>query len=384
MKRAAALLALSIALAGVPAGTPAAAQTGDSPVVTALGAVLFDPAADRVLWGRRETVGIPMASTTKIMTALLAIEAGTLDDTVVASRRAARMGGAGLGLTAGRRVPMRSLLAGLILRSGNDAATAVAEHVAGSEEAFVARMNARAAELGLRDTHFLSASGLTEDRRHRASPVDLARLAEAAMAHPEFARWAGARRLTVPELGTMENRNELIGRYPGATGVKTGHLAHAGYALVASAVRDGLTLYAVVLGSDDSFADAARLLDWGFARYRQATAAEGDAAVGVYRWADAAVALTAAGAVAGAVRRDATVRRLVRLTPDAPLPVAAGTRLGELLLVEDGMVVSSAPLRAANAVAPSAAPMEPAAAAGRAVQDALRQFVRLRAVAAAA
>ena len=382
MKRAAALLALSIALAGMPAVAPAAAQTDDSPVVTALGAVLFDPAAGRVLWGRRETVGIPMASTTKIMTALLAIEAGTLDDTVVASRRAARMGGAGLGLTVGRRVPMRSLLAGLILRSGNDAATAVAEHVAGSEEAFVARMNARAVELGLRDTHFLNASGLTEDRRHRAGPVDLARLAEAAMAHPPFARWAGARRLTVPELGTMENRNELIGRYRGATGVKTGHLAHAGYALVASAVRDGLTLYAVVLGSDDSFADATRLFDWGFTRYRQAAAAEGDAAV--YRWADAAVALNAAGPVAGAVRRDATVRRLVRLTPDAPLPVAAGTRLGELLLVEDGMVVSSAPLRAATAVAPSAAPVEPGAAAGRAVQDALRQFVRLRAVSAAA
>lgn len=383
MKPAAALLALSLVLAA-PAASPAAAQTDDSPVVTALGAVLFDPLADRTLWGRRETVGIPMASTTKIMTALLAIEAGTLDDTVVASRRAARMGGAGLGLTLGRRLPMRSVLAGLILRSGNDAATAVAEHVAGSEEAFVARMNARAAELGLADTHFLNASGLTDDRRHRASPLDLARLAEAAMAHPEFAAWAGARRLAVPGLGVMENRNELIGRYRGANGVKTGHLAHAGYALVASAVRDGLTLHAVVLGSDDSFADAQRLFDWGFARYRQAVPAEADASVTVYRWADAAVAVNAAVRVAGAVRRDATVRRVIRLTPDAPLPVAAGTRLGELLLIEDGMVVASAPLRAAAAVALPPAPAEPDAAAGRAVQDALRQFVRLRAVSAAA
>jgi D-alanyl-D-alanine carboxypeptidase (penicillin-binding protein 5/6) len=384
VKHAAALFALSLVLATAPAATRAAAQTDDSPAITALGAVLFDPLADRVLWGRRETVGIPMASTTKIMTALLAIEAGTLDDTVVASRRAARMGGAGLGLTMGRRLSMRSLLAGLILRSGNDAATAVAEHVAGSEEAFVARMNARAAELGLRDTHFLNASGLTEDRRHRASPLDLARLADVAMAHPEFAAWAGARRLAVPGLGTMENRNELIGRYPGANGVKTGHLAHAGYALVASAVRDGLTLHAVVLGSDDSFADAQRLFDWGFARYRQASLADTAAAVSGYRWADAAVAVSAAARVAGAVRRDATVRRLIRLIPDAPLPVAAGTRLGELLLLEDGMVVSSAPLRAATAVGLPPERKEPDAAAGRALQDALRQFVRLRAVAAAA
>ena len=377
------LLTLALAAPAVPAVPAGAQDTPESatelPAITALGAVVYDPAGRRVLWGKKEDVGVPMASTTKIMTTLLAIEAGTLDDTLTVSRKAAQMGGAGLGLKLDQRIPMRSVLAGLMLRSGNDAATAVAEHVAGSEEAFVARMNQRAQELGLRDTRFVNASGLTDDRSHRASPLDLARLTAVAMAHPDFAKWAAARRLAVPGLGTLENRNELIGRYRGANGVKTGYLAHAGLALVASAARGGLTVYVVVLGSRDSFGDATALFDWAFAQYRIAQPVTAGDTVGTYRWADAHTPLVATATMAAAVRRDADVRWRVRMPASAARPVPAGASLGEVELVEDGKLLTSRALEAGQAVP---APTEPGAApssarAGAALQEALRAFARL-------
>lgn len=379
-----AALALALALPAVPATAQQDDEPGlTAPELTALGGVLYDPAADQVLWGRREDVGIPMASTTKIMTTLLALEAGGLDETVEVSREAAQAGGAGLGLRMGQRLPLRSLLAGLMLRSGNDAATAVAEHVAGTEEAFVARMNARARQLGLSDTHFVNASGLTDDREHRASPLDLARLTKAAMAHAEFARWAGAPRLTVPGLAPMENRNELVGRYPGATGVKTGYLSHAGFALVASAEREELTLYAVVLGSQDSFRDAARILDWGYARYRLARPAAAGAVAGRYRWAGADTPLTAVRELAAAVPRDAQVAYRLRVRPLMALPVTAGTPLGEAELVAGGEVVATTPLVAGHDVA-APPPRDAPAEAGAALQDGLRALARLHPGSAAA
>ena len=357
--------------------------------ITALNAVVFDPVGERILWGRNPAQGVPMASTTKIMTTLLALEAGTLDDTVVVSRRAAQMGGAGLGLKVDQRIAMRSLLAGLMLRSGNDAALAVAEHVAGSEEAFVARMNARAAELALEDTVFLSASGLTEDRTHRASPLALARLTKVAMAHPDFAKWSGARQLAVPGLGLLQSRNELLGRYPGADGVKTGFLASAGLALVASATRDDLPLYVVVLGSRDNFGDARKLLDWGYTHFRLARPAGPGTVIGPYRWPDDQVDLVTTNGLAAAVRRDATVAWQLRLHPARQRPVSAGTELGVAELTEDGAVITRAALTTVDeVVAPRPAPgtttPDRGAAVGQALQDALRAFSRLTAVTGAA
>jgi D-alanyl-D-alanine carboxypeptidase (penicillin-binding protein 5/6) len=370
-----AVVALTAVPAPLAAQTPSAQPLPEPEGVTAGAAVLWDPQAEQVLWGREEATGVPMASTTKIMTTLLALEAGTVDDSVTVSQRAAQAGGAGLGLRAGQQLPMRSLLAGLMLRSGNDAAIAVAEHVAGSEDAFVRRMNARARELALGDVEFLNPSGLTEDRRHRASPLALARLTRVAMAHPEFAQWAGARRLSVPDLGALQNRNELLPTYPGAIGVKTGYLAHAGYALVAAATRDGLTLYAVVLASNDNFGDAKRLLDWGWAHYRLAQPAVAGQPLSVYRWADTETPLVAHVRLSAAVRRDRPVLLRVSLTPTAERPLPARHTLGTAELVEGERVVASSPLRttAALAAPPSA---EGAKGAGRAVHDAVRALMR--------
>lgn len=374
------MLALFAWVAILPASTARARQVDETRVdagVTAEGAVLFDPLDGRVLWGRRAGTARRMASTTKIMTTLLAVEAGTLADTVTVSETAAAAddepGAASLDLRAGQRIVMRDLLTGLMMRSGNDAAVAVAEHVAGSQTAFVERMNARASELGLDDTRFVDASGLTDDAAHHASPRDLARLAEVAMDHPDFAALVGRYRATVPGLGALVSRNLLLDTYRGATGVKTGYTALAGLCLVASATRDGRTLYTAVLDSDDSFGDTTTLLDHGFDAFDVASAADVDA--GVYRTSAGVVQLRTVDSAEHTVPVDGPVRVRSWLTPVAPDRIVAGTHLGRAELVVDGSIVDTAGLEA-DTVMIAAEPVAPAAIAGDAFEDAVRAFVR--------
>lgn len=374
------LLAVAVVLAvGVVDAAPAAAQP-PPPEVTATGAILYDADDARALHAVEAETPRPMASLTKVMTALLVLEAGAVDETVTVSAQAAATGqvpgAATLGLDAGQQIPMRSLLAGLVTRSGNDAAVAVAEHVAGSEAAFVEKMNARAAEMGLSTTRFVNASGLTDDAAHVASPLDLARLALTAMANPDFAAWAGSRELTVPGLDPLVNRNELIGTFPGATGVKTGFTNLAGMCLIASAVRDGRTLYAVVLGSEANFADTAALLEHGFTAYRRAAPA-GPAAPAVrYRWPDAEVGLVAEEPLAATLSITGTATWRPILDPLADRPAPAGTVLGRAELRIDGAVVDEVALRT-DADVPDEGPASPGAAVGRALQESLRAFARL-------
>jgi len=353
----------------------------EAPQLTAAGAVLWDPADDRVLAGEDAGAARPIASTTKIMTALLALEAGTLEDDVSVSPAAAAAGAAPgvatLGLAPGETVPMADLLAGLVLRSGNDAAVAVAEHVAGSEAAFVQRMNDRAAQLGLTATSFSDASGLSEAPPNRATPQDLARLAEVALADPAFAGWAAAPSAALPSLAPtpLVNRNELIGVYPGATGVKTGFTTLAGQCLVASAQRDGRTLVAVVLGSADRASDAAALLDHGFQDWRRATAADPAAPATRYAWDAATVDVVASEPLAVTLPAGQPATWRAVLDPDVPLPAPAGTPVGRAELVVAGAVVDRSELRTAQPAA-APAPRSAAAAAGGALEDALRAFTR--------
>lgn len=370
-----------VAATAVPAAAaPDPTDGPEGPEVTARGAVLWEPATGAVLYDRDAEVGRPMASLTKIMTVLLALELADLDDQVTVSPNAAEIGrtpgGATFGLTEGDRVPLRSLLAGLLLHSGNDGAVAVAEHVAGGENAFVGLMNERAAAMGLEETAFVNSSGLTDNAAHRSSPMDLVRLAEEAMGHEDFAAWAGAPELDAGPLGTVANRNELLGSFAGATGVKTGFTSLAGLCLVASATRDGRTLYAAVLGSEDSFADGAALLDHGFEDYRLVEI-DPDDPLAEYRWADASVGLLAADPLALTVAAGSSV--LTRLAPRPALerPLEAGAEAGEAMLVVDGRVAARSGLRTAAGV-DARSVTDPAAAAGAAVQDGLRGLLRLR------
>ena len=242
-----------------------------APIVSAPAWILYDETNDLVLDGVNVDTPRPMASTTKIMTGLLAIESGRLDEIVTVSQRAADIGEAEIGLEVGERIPMEMLVHALLMRSGNDAAIAVAEHLGGTVEGFVAQMNLRAAELGLTSTAFANPHGLDADGHH-SSPRDLMTLGQAAMALPEFAEIVGLTRYRITDApdGTArvaESTNTLLTTYRGTFGVKTGFTFRAGLVFVGGAERDGRRLWVVVMGSDGPgahFADATTLLDHGF------------------------------------------------------------------------------------------------------------------------
>jgi D-alanyl-D-alanine carboxypeptidase (penicillin-binding protein 5/6) len=207
------------------------------------------------------------ASLAKLMTALIALEHGRLDEEIVVSRAAAQETGTRIGLRRGERLRAADLLAAVVVRSANDACRALADHLAGV--GFVARMNRRAAELGLFDTHFEDPCGHDRNGQY-SSAADLARLAEQVMLHPEYLRLAGLQHATIATTDgrrrfELRNTNALIGRYPGALGLKTGHTERAGNCLVALAERNGVRVLAVMLDAPNRWWNASGLLDRAFA-----------------------------------------------------------------------------------------------------------------------
>jgi len=255
-------LALSLSVAA--AGAPLAAPSDAFPGVAAAYLVLAD---DGVVFASAPHKRWPPASLAKLMTALLAAETAAPDTVVTVSARAAAATGSRAGLRAGDRVRVRDLLAATIMASGNDACLALAEHVAGSERAFVAAMNARAQAAGLADTTFANACGFDAPGM-RTSATDTAALARAALAQPAVAAWGRAEAHTIRTLAGRElrlrNTNAFVGRVPGVTGLKTGYTANAGRNLVVTAEREGHRVMVVLLGARDRWWDAAAMLERGF------------------------------------------------------------------------------------------------------------------------
>ena len=223
----------------------------------------------REVWARNPDASLPPASLTKMMTALLVLERADLGQVVTVSREASRETGARLGLAPGDRMPVIDLLAATLLGSANDACHALAEHVAGTETKFVTLMNARAREMGLSNTRFANACG-HDAPGMRSTARDLARMAEAAMGTPVFAKMAGLEDgwISTADAGkkfSLENKNLLIGRYRGAIGVKTGFTGSAGKCLVALAERGGKRVLLVLLNAPDRWWKAEEILDAAFA-----------------------------------------------------------------------------------------------------------------------
>lgn len=265
------------ALSGLPGRLPTAALIpAPPPEVTAEAWILYDDAYGRELASHNADLSRAVASTTKMMTALVVLESTGLDGRAVVSRRAAAAGESEIGLEAGEASwTVRDLLAALLLDSANDAAVALAEHTAGSVEGFAEMMNARASEMGLRGTRFANPHGLDQEG-HYGTARDLLAVARAGMENPDFAALVGAQSANLPAdpegaPRIAVNTNRLLADYPGAVGVKTGYTDLAGLSLAAAAERDGRRLYAVVLGSEEHFAEAAALLDWGFREFGPAT-----------------------------------------------------------------------------------------------------------------
>ena len=253
------------------------------PSVTAASWIVFDATDGVVLASRNPDEPRPMASTTKMMTALIALEESDPETVVTVSNRAADIGEAEIGLIAGEQLPIGDLIDSMIVRSANDAAVAVAEAIGGDVETFVELMNDRAAELGLTRTTFVNPHGLDAEG-HVSTARDLLRLGLAAMANPAFRGAAVETEVSLPPAPDGTPRvapatNELIQSYEGAIGVKTGFTFQAGLVLVAAAERDGRAIYAVVMGSEGvgaHFADAAALLDYGFGGHELVRAVAGE------------------------------------------------------------------------------------------------------------
>ena len=274
MKRIGILLALCMVLLCV---TPVKAANLE---VAAKSALLMDMTTGAVLYEQNAHEKLAPASVTKVMTMLLimeAIDSGKIgwNDTVTVSESAAAKGGSQIYLKVGETMSVSDMLKSVAVSSANDCACALAEHIAGSEKAFVEKMNIRAAQLGMNDTHFVNCTGLDDDpdaKEHLTCAYDIAVMSrELMLGHPEIQKFTTIWMDTVRDGAFgLSNTNKLIRFYPGATGLKTGFTSAAGYCLSATAQRDGLSLIAVVMGaktSQERFAGCKSMLDYGFANY---------------------------------------------------------------------------------------------------------------------
>jgi D-alanyl-D-alanine carboxypeptidase (penicillin-binding protein 5/6) len=332
------------------------------PEISARSAILADLDSGQVLFEQDADERLPIASVTKIATALLVLERTDPQDLVTVSPEASGDGRTAgiseLGLQAGERIRVDELLNALLLQSANDAAIALAEHVSGSVEAFVEDLNDRMAELGLGNTSFASPNGL--DDAGYSTARDLVAITRAAYAEPGFGSIVATRSREIPAppglpTRVVQNRNALLWLYPGAIGVKTGFTSEAGYCMVATAERDGLRLVAVVLGSPrDAFSDAAALLDHGFRAFeRREVIAQGES-LGTVRIGSHDVPVAAGGSLTALVPVAADVARRVVLDPAVAFPPLPGEIVGTVKVSVPEQRIGAVPLRVSSVPGPPA------------------------------
>lgn len=335
--------------------------------IPAPSAILMDAATGTVLFEKNANERLAPASVTKIMTLLLVMEAldsGRIgwDDTVIASEAAAGKGGSQVYLEVGEKMSMDEMLKSVVVSSANDCATALAEHVAGSESAFVAMMNERAAQLGLTDTHFVNCTGLDDEpnaAEHLTTAHDIAVMSRELLKHPEIKRYTTIWMDTVRggQFG-LSNTNKLVRFYEGTTGLKTGYTSAAGHCLSATAERDGIELIAVVLhcaSSTDRFQSAKALLDYGFANYALVSAAPPeplpDVAVRLGTQSVLTPVLQQTAPILIEKGEQAQVQKTVTLSEEVTAPVAAGQQLGTLTISTDTRTLAEIPIVAPEAIA---------------------------------
>ena len=344
------LLLLAAALLLIPCRAEAE-EIGTS----AKACVIIDEASGRVLLSHNAEAALPMASTTKVMTALLALENGDLDAPVTCSRNAFGVPGTSIYLAEGETLTLRDMLYGLMLASGNDAATAIAEHIGGTVEDFCRMMTARAAELGCKNTTFLTPHGLPCEG-HYTTAHDLALIAREAMQHPPFREIVGTTRATIPWEGreydrVLNNKNKLLTTYEGATGIKTGYTKKAGRCLVFSAEREGMHIIGVVLNCPDWFNEAARLMDVAFERYEAVTLLHVGDTVGTLpvTHADGAmVDVVLSADLTGVVPKGSLPQVEIDLPTALNAPIQAGQPIGTARLTTGSVLIAEVPLVAAD------------------------------------
>jgi len=355
------VVVLGLLMGMIPLGAQAATLE-----IPAKSAVLMDAATGAVIFAQNGEEALAPASVTKVMTMLLimeAIDSGRIrwDDTVTASENAAAKGGSQIYLKVGETMSVSDMVKSIAVSSANDCACAMAEHIAGSESAFVELMNSRAGELGMKNTQFVNCTGLDdseEAKNHKISALDIAIMSrELLVNHPDIKKFTTIWMDTVRG-GTfgLSNTNKLVRFYQGATGLKTGFTASAGYCLSASAQREGMELIAVVMGcatSQERFSACKSMLDYGFANYalltpvlpEQATVA---VKLGVQDTVEAVLSAEESILMDKAQKNQVTTE--ITLEPEVEAPVRKGQRLGTLTIKSADQVLAEIPLVAAEAV----------------------------------
>nr|WP_325178831.1 D-alanyl-D-alanine carboxypeptidase family protein [uncultured Oscillibacter sp.] len=314
--------------------------------VSASAAVLMDMDSGRVLYEQNARSQMLIASTTKILTALVAIRDGNLSDMVKVSREAAYTEGSSMYLKEGEELTLETLLYGLLLCSGNDAAVAVAEHVGGSVEGFVERMNETAMELGMENSSFANPNGL-DDEEHYSTAYDMALLARSAMGNETLVRMASTRTVTIGGR-TMTNHNKLLRLMDGCLGLKTGYTRAAGRTLVSCAERNGQRLVAVTLQDGNDWADHQSLYDYGFAAYPAKRMAQ----LGHEVAKEAGIPLIAADSFAWPLAQGETLETSVKLEQELAGPLRAGTQVGEAVFSLNGKEVGRVGLLIGRDISP--------------------------------
>ncbi len=352
-----ALVWTSLPGAASAAPKPPAPHEQRGPSLAARSWGVIDARSGDVLTSHAGNRELPIASTTKLMTAYVALEDLPLDKIVRAQPYQAEYGESLMGLRAGERISVRDLLYGLILRSGNDAAHTLAIAAAGSERRFVAQMNRYAAALGLSHTHYANPVGLDEKGNY-SSAFDLMALTRRLLRKPAFAKIAdsrSARLRSVRPPRRIATINELLLMAPWVTGVKTGHTFGALYVLVGSGQRRGVSLISAVVGTwtdEERFDDSLDLLEWGFSQYRRRLPIRRgqDLADPEIRYSGGELPLLAARPLQVGVRRGQQVDVRVRAPQEVEGPLGRGARLGEVTVFVAGRKAGSVPLRASRSV----------------------------------
>ena len=338
--------------------------------VDAKSAILIDAGSGTVLFDQNSHDKLPPASVTKVMTMLLVMEAVdrgqmSLDDKVTISEKAASMGGSQMYMEPGEQQKLETLLLGIAVCSANDACVAAAEHHSGTVEIFVENMNKRAKELGMLDTNFVNTNGLPV-ANHYTSAYDIALMSKELLKHEKIQDWfhiwmtnitVGLPGKKQTDLG-LTNTNRLIKTYPGANGIKTGFTQEAGYCLSASAKKGDLNLIAVIMGSPTSkvrFAEASKLLDYGFANYDAVKLAEKGEPMGtvvIEKGAPNLVNAVAPDNISVLVKKGEkdTIKGDLAFNKTISAPIAKGDQLGELVIYKEDKEIARYPVVAEEKV----------------------------------
>ncbi len=326
-----------------------------APDISASSACLIAASTGRILYEKNAFEQRGMASTTKIMSAIVALEYGDREAIITVSDHAAKTEGSSIWLEAGEKMRLEDLLYGLLLASGNDAAVAIAEGISGSVEEFVKLMNQKAKEIGAANTSFQNPNGLTEEN-HYTTAYDLALITRYAMQNETFRTIVGTKTKTIPWESsewdrTLTNHNKLLNYYEGCDGVKTGYTKACGRCLVSTAQRNGMRFICVTLNAPNDWADHQNLLDFAFSNYSNLTVLDEECSFGNFPIADSeqmVEAVTHQGFVAPLLPEEMERVKVEHTVNPLTLPIQAGEEIGTVKITLDEKILAEIPLVAKN------------------------------------